>query len=769
MSDKPSSSEDNLDALLLEILHSRGNGAKQAVPPPSGPPEDILPVSPAASAPARREAAAPAEETEEPEDVKVYTPPRKAAAEPVPAPVTPIRPAAAPREVPSSLLPREEDKTQRILLPQKEPPAPESPEDGELEGQLSWEDVAPEEPVPAPSPEDEEEAAWQEQLRQAREEKIRSFRLERGLKLSGEEELNEPEEEPDEEEPEYIEDFTAYEDADAVRSELHYRQNRGRIALFVTLIWELLLIGAEVLSAVGLLTNPYVHIVDAAIVLLVMILINHSLFRDGFEDLREGIAGSETAVCLVSLLTLLHTLLQFFSPETAGGRLIPSLAGFGLLIACWNRQLNLRRIVANFEFVAAPGPKWAAHRVEDPADAVEIGRAAVAIGQPEVSYFRRTAFLKHYLGCAYERCEEAEWMRWMLPSVGIASLLCAVIYAILYHSIGEAFTLFVMLCAIGAPCMAGAALGAPLLRASRQAQKRGALLIGRSAVQQFGETQAVAVDAADLFPEHTVTLSGLKAFSGTRIDEAILDAASVSVAAGGPLSAVFLRMIQGKTELLGEVDTLVYEQEMGLSGWVGGRRVLVGNRKLLENHGVDVPSHDYEMKYRQNGGQLVYLSTAGKLSAMFIVAYAADPAIAEAVRALHREDISLLVRTCDPNITQELICDTLGLNEYYVEILGTSARRLYEQMSEGEDPEAEAGLASDDSLIGKVSGLVYCRRLLRGGRLALGCALAAALLGFVLCALLALSAGRLTSVLVPLAYLTVTTLLILAVPFLRRV
>lgn len=44
-------------------------------------------------------------------------------------------------------------------------------------------------------------------------------------------------------------------------------------------------------------------------------------------------------------------------------------------------------------------------------------------------------------------------------------------------------------------------------------------------------------------------------------------------------------MIENKVELLQEVDTLVYEQDMGLSGWVSGRRVLVGSRRLLENHG----------------------------------------------------------------------------------------------------------------------------------------------------------------------------------------
>ena len=66
---------------------------------------------------------------------------------------------------------------------------------------------------------------------------------------------------------------------------------------------------------------------------------------------------------------------------------------------------------------------------------------------------------------------------------------------------------------------------------------------------------------------------------------------------------MFRRIIEDKVDILPAVDSLVYEQSMGLTGWVAGRRVLVGNRRLLENHGVDVPSRDYELRYTQNGRQ----------------------------------------------------------------------------------------------------------------------------------------------------------------------
>lgn len=266
------------------------------------------------------------------------------------------------------------------------------------------------------------------------------------------------------------------------------------------------------------------------------------------------------------------------------------------------------------------------------------------------------------------------------------------------------------------------------------------MLIGWEAVREFGSLHAVAVDAQDLFPSESVLLHGIKTFSGARIDEALLEAAAVSIAAGGPLAGVFRRVIENKTDMLPPVDTLVYEQDMGLSGWVGGRRVLVGNRRLLENHGVDVPSRDYENRYAKDGRQLVYLSTAGELSAMFVVSYIADEGIAQSLHSMEKAGLTLLVRTCDPNVTESLICGTFDMDSYYVEVMGVTAGRAYERLrSAPQTGNPDAVLASNGRLEGMATALTACRRLRGGVALAVTAQIVGAALGFGLNVFLALT------------------------------
>lgn len=135
------------------------------------------------------------------------------------------------------------------------------------------------------------------------------------------------------------------------------------------------------------------------------------------------------------------------------------------------------------------------------------------------------------------------------------------------------------------------------------------------------------------------------------------------------------------------------------AGWTAGR-VLVGNRRLLLNHGVDVPSLDYEARYAKNGRQLVYLSTAGELSAMFVVSYLPDESVQRALQQLCRAKVTVLVRSCDPNITAQQLCHCFDLDEYYVDILPAVAGRMYEQLVAKPAEETPAVLASNGYILG---------------------------------------------------------------------
>ncbi len=620
----------------------------------------------------------------------------------------------------------------------------------------------------------------EERLRQVRQEKIEDFAQRKksgGFKLAGEdEENNDPQEEADTFEDTVLEDYSGYEETEAVQEELNYRKRTGWISLILTVVLEGLLIWLTVMSFLSAtpLLDPYLYLAVHLFLLGVMMLINHRMVGGGIANLFRLRADADSAVSVGAFAAFIHTALQYadLGGFSAGAvPLMTGVAGMGILLGAVGKQMRTLRVWENFRFVSYDGPKYAAHRILDRKTAIEIGRPAVAMGDPEVVYYSQTEFLSHFLEQSYNEDLSDKSMRIYTPCVTAGALAAAVIYWLIGGATSwmMGVTVFCSILCLSSPVMAVMAGNFPLLQACRKILRRGGMLANWTAAEEFGDLHALAVDALDVFPSECVLLHGIKTFSGTRIDEAILDAASVCIRAGGPLSSVFRRIIENKLDILQEVDTLVYEQEMGLSGWVNGRRVLVGTRRLLENHGVDVPSRDYEKRYTKAGErQLVYLSIAGELSALFVISYVADEGIAQALQRMTGRGLTLLVRTCDPNVTEELICSVYQLDSYYVEILGASAGRSYEKLARPITAEEEAGLACNGRLEGMAAALNHCSRLRIGVRLSVVAQIISGILGFALGVFLAFYTKQVFPPLYAMAYLAGWSVLTWILPVLFR-
>lgn len=577
---------------------------------------------------------------------------------------------------------------------------------------------------------EEDEAAALLRLRQ---EKIQDFsqrreQHEKELAQAKEQEffnenIGEAEEQLLADEPVKDDEFTDYEQVTDIQKKLRYHRHRARLSLLVSAVTEMVLfVSALVSSALpGVTVNPVSYLLIQLILFICLCTISFPLLKGGFSKLISGRVSVESGIALATVLTLLHTVLQFFNTSGIADRtspLLTTLTGFSLLMLQLCRCLSCGQISRNFSAASVAGEKLVSKSIDEPSLAEEIGRPAVALGVPHVAYFRKTDFVTGFFKSTEDSSLCNRWMKWYLPLSLSLSAVLAVVY-LLVNGLPSwifAITLFCLMVCVSMPILLLVFQQSAFTAISLKLQKKKTAVMGYDAVQKYGSVHAVAVDATDLFPESSVLLHGIKTFSGTRIDEAILDAASVSIRAGGPLSHVFRRMILNKVDMLHEVDTLVYEQDMGLSGWVSGRRVLIGNRRLLDNHGIYIPSKDYEDRYAKDGRQLVYLSIAGELSAMFVVSYTADESVKQILKDVTANRVTLLIRTCDPNITEKLVASVFDVEGFYIELLGAPAGRSYEVLTAGVSAEETASIVSFDGAGGMVKAISYCTSLRVGIR-----------------------------------------------------
>ena len=160
--------------------------------------------------------------------------------------------------------------------------------------------------------------------------------------------------------------------------------------------------------------------------------------------------------------------------------------------------------------------------------------------------------------------------------------------------------------------------------------------------------------------------------------KAFLRAASLTEAVDSTLAPIF-KQIAGtnKSYTLPDSDTVKYESKMGLSGWVADELLFIGNRTLMEAHGIAVPSIETDYKILRQGFFPVYLASGGKACAMIIIQYNINENIAKELKKITGLGVTLLISNSDPNINEEMLSDYFGIYSDYIKILDNVGLRMY--------------------------------------------------------------------------------------------
>ncbi len=205
---------------------------------------------------------------------------------------------------------------------------------------------------------------------------------------------------------------------------------------------------------------------------------------------------------------------------------------------------------------------------------------------------------------------------------------------------------------------------------------------GYRAIDSLSECNAVALDAIDLFPKGTVILSKLHILGMNEIDKTLIRAAALSVEAESPIGAMLKKLIGDDVKAFPEVETFKYEKGMGISGWVDGMNILVGNRDLMIGHNVKLPPVSVDNKILTAGFFPVYIACDQNPCALLIVKYVPNERVAFDLQNACRLGISVFVRSTDPNVTSQMIADYFGVYDDCVSVMSKPAAEMYSEYSE---------------------------------------------------------------------------------------
>ena len=602
----------------------------------------------------------------------------------------------------------------------------------------------------------------------------------KGFVVSGDEEENTPDETIDldeDEELEEIDDYTCAEDAPSIHSDLDTRK-RGliaritisAIAAIVLLLLALVPTFSKLPSIIAPNQSPVTYLIVTAGIAFIALLINFRSVLGGFFSLLRFRSDLDTAVGVAMVFSIAHTVYMCWHPsyiKTGNLLVYPSIAVLALVFNNIGKLCMIARIKRNFQLVGNANIKKSVFPVYD--DTANNMAKGLVLGDPVVCCDRSVVNLHNFLDHSF--CEDpADHMCQTLAPIGfVVALLSAVLIGFITSDIPDAITSFTAILCVCIPITSLLASNFPLNNTAKRLNEMGTVLSGYDAVDVFCDTSILAIDAEELFPPGSVDLVSIKTSGIMAIDEAILDAAAVAIYAGGPLSDVFDKVIEGRRKMLPRVDSLFYEDDKGINGKVSGREVRIGNRRLMETHGIlGLPDIEYERRMVREGNSTVYLSSGDSLAAMFVVRYHPDEDVAYELYKLIRRGVTLLIKTSDANITAEKLSHLFELPIDGIKIMPASSVNAYEKLTVPNEC-GDSLISHNNSLPGFAAAISACI-FLRGNILfATVLQTIGVILGFATALFLAVTGQYTTlSVLYIVAYQLFFAALVLFLPSLRR-
>ncbi len=446
------------------------------------------------------------------------------------------------------------------------------------------------------------------------------------------------------------------------------------------------------------------YIILSLVFALVPVVLNFNIVLDGIKSMK-GLKFNKNTGVFVSLLACIIqcvVLLTTESPFETGVSLFMASAVFALALNALAEYFEIKRISENFEAISSGKDLYAINYIDKKETAFEIGRGLL-LDEPEVISSQKTLFPRRFIELSQKYYPSNDISRTLIPiSVG-AAVLVGAITLLVTKDIRNSTTAFCGVVCVGVPYFATLVECLAISKVSRKLRNNGAMISGWEAYRMCDNANAVAVDSCDIFDSNGGNVYGIHPFYDIQIDEAIIYTATLAIASGGPLGNLFKRVIVGETSLLPPVDTLAYEDKLGLSAWIFNRRILVGNCDLLRNHNVEIPDVALINKHLKEGRYPLYLAIDGKAAAVFIVSYDVDTKNSAYLRKIEENSISLLIRSDDANITDEMVAEKLDVNQSGVKILSAVSGDVYRSYVK------ETTTASDAVLMhnGKASSFLY--------------------------------------------------------------
>ncbi len=218
---------------------------------------------------------------------------------------------------------------------------------------------------------------------------------------------------------------------------------------------------------------------------------------------------------------------------------------------------------------------------------------------------------------------------------------------------------------IACPCALGLATPTSIMVGTGKAAENGILFKGGEHLERTHELEAIVLDKTGTITKGKPEVTD---FSGD--EETLQLLASAEKGSEHPLAEAIVAHATEKNIDLVEVDDFTAIPGHGIAATISNNHILVGNRKLMQDHQIDVGSAEQELiDYEVDGKTAMLIAINGKYRGVIAVADTIKETAPQAIRELKEEGLEVIMLTGDNERTAQAIAKQVGIDQVIAQVL----------------------------------------------------------------------------------------------------
>jgi len=258
-----------------------------------------------------------------------------------------------------------------------------------------------------------------------------------------------------------------------------------------------------------------------------------------------------------------------------------------------------------------------------------------------------------------------------VPAVlAVATLAFLGWYLVGGESFVFALTAFISVLVIACPCAVGLATPTAIMVGTGKGAQNGILIKSAEALEKACRVKTMVFDKTGTLTSGKPAVTDIVATDSLSREEVLRLAAVAEKGSEHPVGQAIVDAANGNLPALDEPEAFQAFGGRGILAKVDGREVLLGNRALMSENGVETVSHEGNIQELEGSGKTVMImSVDRKMAGLIAVSDTPRQNAPEAIDQLHGMGIETVMLTGDNRRTAEAIARQVGIDKVVAEVL----------------------------------------------------------------------------------------------------